>query len=1747
MPASEAVEAPLGSERKQGHSETDGSGAERPRQIAPEPSDGDRSGQVSNDPVEMFTSWPILRWRLRRSTAVPQPRIQPVPAAGAETAEQSATPVPAAGAPAANFPAASRPQGAGEAAPPPTSVTQRQLVLELLNRWLGEDQFTIIDETDLPLERLTRALNAKAEETFGHKGCWVRGAYYNDDLPQAGTVEVLLYGTVFKEQQRKDIEQLANQLLSDDPVWRKVRPTVLTLSARQLRLDQPSADMRRARQRLWKETFEDPQLHGVLVDLVECFDPANTRLEHYDVYLWLDAEKAENQRGRMSELLTRHLGEGRFKILYEYPVPMSGLLATIQSQLRAKLGEGCYLAGLYFGAPADGGQELVTLMPFGRVIRDGHQAQIASQIRRLIDENPAWSDAPRPRDAEFAIDPRGLRMHTLSETLAEAQKQIRKSIRENPNLLGTWVELAECRNHRGEVSHVDVYVWLDRSRAEQQRGSLLPLIDGWLGAETKQEKYEILLPLTELVAGVRERVAAELKQEGCWVTGVCFAETVQQQVVQLIPFGRVFKDAQRAAVKRVCEEKIAADPAWKKVFPNSLAVDPLQINLDQPTEEMRPVVERLRQARDQLHRRVKEDADLHGVWLDLAPCFDHQLRLTHYDVYLWLDSARADAQRAVVAGLLDDWLTKESRKDIYETQLPLAALAADVQQRAQAEFGRRACWVSGAYYEPAVQQDTVALVLWGHAAADASKQKQQQDVIHRLCGESMAGEPAWGKTTPFSLAVTENLRPQLLPKWIEQARDELRRKCYEDKDLHGTWLDLSVCLDHMARPDHYHVDLWLDEGRADQQKALVLPLLDQCLGQDAKRIFQETVLPLSNFVATLQQSQQAAAGIDHCWVMGAYYNPTSVQPDTVGIVLYGNYFQDDQKARIMSQAQELISTQAAWRQLAPIVPRLEEKLQQDVLSDATRSLRTKIRRTLVDDLRLHGSWVDLAECRDHRNQFHHYNVYLWLNAGEAEAGAASASTVSTAPAEPRRASTSTRVASAACCDPGVRSPTAGPAGSARAAILPVALRSSETGRSDPRPLPADRQREEVVRLLDRWLGPQKYLIVRERQLPVDRLVAKLRTQMDPRLASGCGIRGAYFDESPAGGQDNVELVVYGQLAVDAERQRVLDLTQRLISGEPDWQSPPSPRGSALAVSPKGLRLKELSVEAAGLRDQIRSAIFADPQLHGLWVDLAECYDHRGKVEGYDAYVWLDNSRVQPVTLVSQPSNLPPTPLAVSYAPAATLPCASAGRFWRTCPRCSCDHAPLAACVEPAVPTPPTVENPLRSHLPPAPLRLTLAEQQLRVQSLLERWLCARPYRVVQEAGLPLYSLVEHVRAKIEPRWGNRCEVLGAYYQQQPNAPQETVEITLFGHFSEDSQKAEILHQARQLFDATAAWGSVPSPRNAAVVIVDRALTPFGHSARCQEAATLVQEAIADSRRLRGTRVELDECLDHRGQLAHYNVSLWLNETCDASDRRALAEVFQRVLGRDYRVVQQNRSLVADLVTRVNLLVEARPSLNGCSFQGGYYVYTARESGLERRLQLYGRVARPDQQQQVRDLLAQQLQERLSWRKFAEEAAILADDFAVVTPSPERGAALFSKGLELYRKGYFADASVAFQQAIVELPDSIAYRYWQILAELSQGREDAAYDHMLATMVRDPSPTTYRGLTHALQDVQGPIRVALMELENRARSEFYLQRREQTASGGSQPEVLLRLTPLPLASGFHASPTRRPTTAHSASS
>jgi hypothetical protein len=1419
---------------------------------------------------------------------------------------------------------------------------------------------------------------------------------------------------------------------------------------------------------------EDEALHGAWIDMGACVDH-RARLSHYDVYLWLDQRNAELQKARIEEILRR--SDAKFEIVQEVEWPFSELIARLQETVQRDdyREPGCWISGGYFQEVDDANRAELVL--YGRVLNelnfpDGsvHNAEeqgdrIVGRCTSLMRESAVWRDSPK---LTITPVPRGLKEHKLSEKALDLRGRMQEELWRDPQLHGCWVDLAACYDWNGNEVRYDVYLWVDQPSGRGTAGQGSPgnrtEDSGPVAPGTSPEPAGADAPASPsptAAIGPQDRGRPDVVfTAAVRGSGPCFCIPVR-------PPGLATAGAVRVP---------PADPGAARVPPAIPGAAPLAA---EPED-------------GELFRAEGQGSFGNGGGGDAADAAD--AADAGDSVLVNPEQAPVEIdQRTKLIELLNRFLGEDKYTIVAEAEVPVSDLVNEVRREVEAEFGR-GCFVLGAYFaqfdsgvaaEPAAPTDPaeppsspdsrqgdghVELHIYGQGASPAQITRIE-DIVQR----AMRRNPIWERlprlgggevvATDRILQLAAGLKK---PDEVTEALRQVRAAVKDDPLLHGAWVDLTACYDHFAvgpsrdaatgtapKPSSYLVYLWLDEGlptsgdsfasgsnRADLQRQEIMRLLETALGAERCRIADEVRLPVSQMLADLRRKTAEQYG-HGCFVRGGYFEapPALVGEEQVELMLFGRAFdgqpegtadaaeQPDrpkgQRETIREMAEQLRSNNPGFNRLCGARP-VEFQISVDGVkayqpSAELTAMRETVRNAIGADERLKGVWLDLAECRDHRGQVDHYEVYVALDAGSPPVEVqVQPAPQPAAPAEPQY-ETRSRVWVDRCgCPHQIEYQVPVP--------QPVTRPEPRLAGSTPVNVSPGEQEQAVFDLLDQVAGPGRYAVVERVELPFTQLVARLQDEVVQRFGAGCYVSGASYVEEA--GSPAVDFVLEGQVFTQEQRDEIARECERLKRGHPGWTHLPGPQRRELYVRSERQQLLRvldtLDSETDAKRRAIRAAILHDPRLHGAWVDVADCRNRDGKLMHYDVCVWLDTQRA--------------------------------------------------------------------------------GAQQPAVWDLLDQWLGQGRYHIVRQTNLPLSGLLAELQRRVAARYGPGCFATGAYYAQPDESPpSDPVELTLYGRVADDEMRQWIQSEGQQILAQDAAWNGRVSFWNNDVVVVDKELKLQKLTERGKQQLTRIHQLLYERRLLRGIWVDVDECYDHLDQLTHYNVYVHRDEAFGESQKQQLRGVLDEVLGSQYVVLREEQLPVADMLSRVNLVIDAQTRFSGSLVQGIHFTMTEAPDGpgVRRELNVFGRIAHEEQRVLLRDVVESYLHRDHQWQNRRPEFDLVLNGLQVVVPDSLRGADMFSHGVEHYRNGRYALASEAFQLAMADSPNFFEYRYWRVLAEIGQGRMTEAYHAMLAATIRRPSPSEYQRIHRSLEKVQGSARVALMDLENRARSEFHL--------------------------------------------
>lgn len=308
----------------------------------------------------------------------------------------------------------------------------------------------------------------------------------------------------------------------------------------------------------------------------------------------------------------------------------------------------------------------------------------------------------------------------------EMIRGIKEACRSDRALHGAWFFYDEVSS---EVTFV-----VDRGRAAEQSKRLDELFATMPAAFRPKRKAILQLPLSDLLAKLRPRVEARLGKRGRFVQGAYFAPASpddEEGDILLSLFGRVpNQDAERDAILDECSQLMDKDPVWNAVAGRAIIADTREIS-------KRAASQRMIEAQDRIFAALRTEEKLHGIWVDLAECFDHQESFVYYDVITWLDAAKSQAQRSDIRMVLDEVIGKDYDV-IHEISLPVSKALADASFVIDANAVFDGCLIHNAYFAPgsldAGEVGSVELVPYGRIAGE-----DQRDKVFRLFDKLLAG------------------------------------------------------------------------------------------------------------------------------------------------------------------------------------------------------------------------------------------------------------------------------------------------------------------------------------------------------------------------------------------------------------------------------------------------------------------------------------------------------------------------------------------------------------------------------------------------------------------------------------------------------------------------------------------------------------------------------------------------------------------------------------------------------------------------------------------------------------------------------------------------------------------------------------------------------------------------------------------------------------------------------------------------
>lgn len=210
----------------------------------------------------------------------------------------------------------------------------------------------------------------------------------------------------------------------------------------------------------------------------------------------------------------------------------------------------------------------------------------------------------------------------------------------------------------------------------------------------------------------------------------------------------------------------------------------------------------------------------------------------------------------------------------------------------------------------------------------------------------------------------------------------------------------------------------------------------------------------------------------------------------------------------------------------------------------------------------------------------------------------------------------------------------------------------------------------------------------------------------------------------------------------------------------------------------------------------------------------------------------------------------------------------------------------------------------------------------------------------------------------------------------------------------------------------------------------------------------------------------------------------------------------------YRISKVYQIGLQSLYDEVNVRISANPKMDGCYVAGGYFGNTddGTPAGV---LNLLGRVEVAEQSDEIMKVCDAILMDSLRGQPLTAGSlpdlriikTFLTNELNVKRSNVFEGMQIFSEAIAKYRKCNFAGAENSFQMAVVESPDTPQCRQWHILSLLQQNQRRLAYAYMLAYLVRQKQTwARFKGIQQALETIQGPSRMELLAVQEKARKD-----------------------------------------------
>jgi hypothetical protein len=456
---------------------------------------------------------------------------------------------------------------------------------------------------------------------------------------------------------------------------------------------------------------------------------------------------------------------------------------------------------------------------------------------------PGGNSVPDSKpDLLKAIDVRALR--------APVHTYVRQALQRSEELRGTWIDV-DIRLEKDDPNGTRPTVLFniifdsDGDVAKEQQAAVTILTDDLKKAKLIQPgQFQVVKspprPLARLLETLQKHIEGDAALENCVVCAGYFEPQDQPGNRKFLSLeGRVTKPEKRAAVAKLCEQLLKANPIWSDTDAKS---EPL--NVVDPDILAAGVRKRVDQLRDRLLDRRKR-APLNSSWIAVKVKLateDCEGKHPQYELSLIVDAAQAKQQIPVLSKALKETFSDIDYQAREGQQLPISDLRAQLQDRIEYDPELTGCLVLDIGFEATGESGIPSLDLIGRVESGSQRQR-----ILDLCAELMSAQEVvlkkqiWpvvrGPQAPLPtgnglLVVAASAGDAT--RFFSRGKNFFRRGCYQD--AHDAFR-----MAYVNGPTRWHYLYWLvlselelkqDDRAYRRLKVITWRIRDQDLSYD---------------------------------------------------------------------------------------------------------------------------------------------------------------------------------------------------------------------------------------------------------------------------------------------------------------------------------------------------------------------------------------------------------------------------------------------------------------------------------------------------------------------------------------------------------------------------------------------------------------------------------------------------------------------------------------------------------------------------------------------------------------------------------------------------------------------------------------------------------------------------------------------------------------------------------------------------